>query len=120
MLSKKELSMVIHNIQESKVNVVLEIFKEKITNIYQDDLLRLILFGSRARGDAKQDSDIDVLIVLKSLNQDKDKYKNMINLVSDLCLEYGLLISCVYVSESQFKSEKSPLMINVHKEGILL
>lgn len=44
----------------------------------------------------------------------------MINLVSDLCLEYDLLISCVYVNESQFKSEKSPLMINIHKEGIFL
>lgn len=33
--------------------------------------------------------------------------KKMINLVSDLCLEYDLLISCVYVNESQFKSEKA-------------
>jgi len=44
----------------------------------------------------------------------------MINLVSYLCLEYNFLISCVYISESQFKSEKSPLMINIHKEGIFL
>lgn len=43
--------------------------------IYQDELIQLILFGSRARGDAKQDSDIDILIVLKNFNQDKHKYE---------------------------------------------
>ncbi|AUC62345.1 toxin-antitoxin system toxin component [Cyanobacterium sp. HL-69] len=105
---------------KTQINAILVIFKQRVINIYKENLSQLILFGSRARGDAKQDSDIDILIVLKNVNQDKNKYEKMINLVSDLCLEYNFLISCVYISESQFKSEKSPLMINIHKEGIFL
>ncbi|HEY9701846.1 MAG TPA: nucleotidyltransferase domain-containing protein [Allocoleopsis sp.] len=103
-----------------KISQILRQFEQKIKNIYQDNLSELILFGSQARGDAKQDSDIDVLIVLKETVKDEQKHQQVINLISDLCLEYELLISCVYVSKSQFNIEKSPLLINIHKEGIRL
>ncbi len=107
-------------INNQKIQGILDQFKQEIYQIYQDNLSQLILFGSQARGSAKPDSDIDVLIVLKSSIKDKTKYQQVINLISDLCLEYELLISCVYVNESQFKTEKSPLLINIHKEGIKL
>ena len=107
-------------INNQKIQGILDQFKQEIYQIYQDNLSQLILFGSQARGSAKPDSDIDVLIVLKSSIKDKTKYQQVINLISDLCLEYELLISCVYVNESQFNTEKSPLLINIHKEGIKL
>jgi hypothetical protein len=37
-----------------------------------------------------------------------------------LCLEYEVLISCVYVSEAQFNQEKSPLLLNIEREGIIV
>jgi predicted nucleotidyltransferase len=107
-------------ISELTINDILEKFKREITEIYQNELIQLILYGSRARGDAKIDSDIDILIVLKKPSPNKYKYQKVIDLISNLCLEYELLISCVYVSENQFQNEKSPLLINIHREGIKL
>lgn len=108
----------------SKINLfvreILKEFKEKIKEIYAEELSQLILFGSQARGDAQPDSDIDILIVLKTDKKDINKYQKVIKLISDLCLEYELLISYVYVTKEQFKQEKSPLLLNIHKEGIIL
>jgi len=42
---------------------------------YGDDLLKIVLFGSRARGDAHPESDVDVAVVLKDI-QDRGADRN--------------------------------------------
>lgn len=106
--------------KQIKINKILEKFKQEISKIYKGELIQLILSGSQARGTAKPESDIDILIILKNGNKNQQKYEQVINFISDLCLEYEVLISCVYVSENQFKTEKSPLLINIHREGIAI
>jgi predicted nucleotidyltransferase len=98
---------------------ILATVKQKLKQVYQDNLTHLILFGSQARGEATPDSDIDILVVLRKRNQ-IDRHQEIIDLISDLCIDYGVLVSCVYVTESQFKHEKSPLLLNIHREGIVL
>jgi predicted nucleotidyltransferase len=104
----------------SQISTLLTNFQEKITDIYQDELKQLILFGSQARGEATDDSDIDILVVLKTLHKDKERHQKIIEVISDLCIDYGKLISCIYLSEERYQSEKSPLLINIEREGIVL
>ncbi|GBF81679.1 nucleotidyltransferase domain-containing protein [Aphanothece sacrum] len=99
---------------------ILEKFKQQIKNIYQEQLVKLILFGSQAKRQAKPESDIDILVILKDKLINDEQHQEIINLISDLCLEYEVLISCVYVSEAQFNQEKSPLLLNIEREGIIL
>ena len=49
-----------------ELQTMLNKLREYLSKLYGTRLYRLILFGSQARGDAKNYSDIDVLIVLKS------------------------------------------------------
>ena len=49
-----------------------------------------------------------------------DNIRKSAYLISDLCLEYEVLISCVYVSEPQFNQEKSLLLLNIEREGIIV
>lgn len=107
-------------ITQPSINKIVNLFQGEIKKIYQDELKQLILYGSQARGDAKPDSDIDILVILKDGNNNQNKYEKVIQLISDLCLEYDTLISCVFVSENQFMTEKSPLLINIYREGIKL
>lgn len=106
--------------QHPQLPEILEKFKRQIKNIYQDQLVKLILFGSQAKRQAKSNSDIDILVVLKDKLIDDEQHQEIINLISDLCLEYEVLISCVYVSEPQFNQEKSPLLLNIEREGIIV
>lgn len=107
---------------ENNENIQLftEYFKKQIQEIYKDRLSQLILFGSQARGDARPDSDIDILVVLKGeVNPVKEINRNSY-LISNLCLEFDVLINCFYISEIQFNEENKPLIKNIKKEGIIL
>jgi predicted nucleotidyltransferase len=94
--------------------------KQKFQSLFRDDLITLVLFGSQARGDATTESDIDVLVVLKNKQLRNSKRDEVLDFIGDLCLEFGVLVSCVYVSQAQFETEKSPLLLNIRREGIVL
>ena len=51
--------------KHQKLAEILTRLKQEFQHIYQDNLISLVLFGSQARGDAKTDLYIDVLVVLK-------------------------------------------------------
>ncbi len=105
---------------KEKILAITEQLKKEFKLIYQDRLSKLILFGSQARGDAQPDSDLDILVVLKDeVNPVEEITKNSY-LISEMCLEYDLLINCFYLSESKLKEDHKPLIKNIKKDGILL
>jgi predicted nucleotidyltransferase len=79
-----------------------------------------VLFGSQARGDVEPGSDIDVLVVLQGVVSPCEKIARTINDVADISLAYNEVVSCVFVSEEQFERERSPLLLNVRREGVPL
>ncbi len=86
------------------------------------NLYRMILFGSRARGDAEPYSDMDVLVVLEDMVSEKDS-----DFVSDCAweagFESGIVIVPVVYSRSEWENspERYSLFARaVEKEGVLL
>lgn len=106
---------------DSKVLNILDVFKNKIIEIYDNRLSRLILFGSQARGDDVDGSDIDVMIVLNDDEVNPIKEIDIItDFLADISLEFNRVVSCVFMSEKRFQNEKSPLILNVKREGKVL
>lgn len=104
-----------------KIRQILNIFKNKINELYKNRLSNLVLYGSQARDEAEEGSDIDILIVLKDQDVNAIKEIRIISdLLTSLSLEFNEVISCVFVSEQRYLNEKSPLILNVRKEGIIL
>lgn len=80
------------------------------------------LFGSRARGDFRPDSDWDILILVDDdqvTNEIEDKFRDDLY---DIELESGQIISTIIYPKDYWKSMLvySPLFKNVTREGILL
>lgn len=80
------------------------------------------LFGSRARGDFRPDSDWDILILVDDnqvTNEIEDKFREDLY---DIELESGQIISTLIYPKDYWKSRMiySPLFKNVTREGILL
>jgi predicted nucleotidyltransferase len=101
------------------VKRILRELKKGLKGIYGDRLKAVILFGSFARGEGRfPDSDIDVMIVLKSEFDYWEMDKLSSELVADLSLKYDVLISRKLASEVDYANSKMPLYINVRKEGV--
>ena len=96
--------------------------RDNLVNIYGDRLAHLILFGSQARGDAKPDSDLDLLIVLHDQKAKIDRLQEQerTKFITDLCLDYELVICPIFWLEHQLDWEHHPLLQNIKADGIPL
>jgi uncharacterized protein len=109
-------------IRKSAVNKTEKIVLDRFKSLLSDHvgLHRLILFGSRARGDADPDSDLDVLVVLDSQTTDSGR-----DLVSDCAWEagfdYGLVVVPIVFAKQEWEEgpERYSLLSQaVQAEGI--
>lgn len=87
--------------------------------MYQKRLKNVILYGSWARGNTTEDSDIDVLIVLEGRVIPGKEIDRIIDIITEINLKHGVLISVYPVSEEDYSTINSPLLINVRREGVI-
>ncbi|MCH5225654.1 MAG: nucleotidyltransferase domain-containing protein [Muribaculaceae bacterium] len=82
----------------------------------------IILYGSEARGEARPDSDIDLLILIP--NQYKNEYNNLRAAIADklfeIELETSVLISPLVLLQEMWENKITPFTLNVKKDGIAL
>ena len=80
---------------------------------------KLILFGSQARGDAREDSDWDLLVLLNknksNFNEDYSKYAYPFSEIGD---KYGTYVSVIVYPQKEWEARPSLLKYNVEREGI--
>jgi predicted nucleotidyltransferase len=102
------------------VRKLMKELKLGLVRIYGDKLKGVYLFGSYARGDYRDGSDVDVMILLKDYKNYWNEQKKISRLASDVSLEYDLTISCIFIKELQWKNaiNEVPLIYNIHKEGV--
>ena len=99
---------------------VLREFLEKI-NPLRKHITLMILFGSRARGDDRTDSDYDLLIVVP--RKDAQLLDDLYEGVMDVLLAHGRVISLKIFPETEFErltQLQTPFMQRVKAEGVPL
>jgi uncharacterized protein len=101
------------------VRQIAEEFKLELQKLYGDELAALILFGSHARGDFHEESDIDFAVVLKDPNTRAapEIFKTSI-ISTDLSLKYGLMISTFPISSEKAKNSKQGIFKEIRKDGV--
>ena len=92
--------------------------KDGLAPFYGERLKGVYIFGSYARGVARPDSDLDVLIVLDSVSSYSGEVDRTSELVARVSLDSGISVSRVFVSEAAWRSQVSPFLENVREEAI--
>jgi predicted nucleotidyltransferase len=101
------------------LETVLADFRARLKALYGPRLERVILFGSRARGDAEPDSDIDVMIVLKQRVEDRGaERERYMNVAADLSLKYDAVIMPFLTDMRTLAASDFSLFENVRREGV--
>lgn len=86
---------------------------------YGDRLVRAVLFGSYARGEATEESDVDVLVQLQGDVNAWREYGELSEIAVDLMFEYGEVVSFVVVDEEIWERGWS-FIRNVQEDGVPL
>ena len=101
-----------------KIQTILSELRRRFEALYGDRLVRMVLYGSQARGDAEPGSDIDVLVVLRGPVSPVEEIDRTLDDVAGVSLERDAVLACVFVSAEEYDRERSPLMLNVRREGV--
>ncbi|MBU1121447.1 MAG: nucleotidyltransferase domain-containing protein [Candidatus Omnitrophica bacterium] len=104
-----------------KEQKIIKAFKNRIRNKFSTEIIEVIIFGSKARGDAAKDSDIDILVVTASDNWEKSDKIRKIGYTLDEDIEYKLSIQVMAKSHIDYlRRNKFQFIENVEKEGIFV
>ena len=103
-----------------KLTAILAELRQRLVNLYGNRLVTTVLYGSQARGDAEPGSDIDVMVVLKAPVQPCLEVDRSGGILTEVSLAFDELVSCVFVSEQDFATRKTPLLMNVRREGVIV
>lgn len=88
------------NIPQKEIQAIYE-FKNQLKNILGKNLISIQLFGSKARGNWKEDSDIDILVLIKKKN--KPLEETIYETVFDLLLKRNIYISVKIFDLKEFE-----------------
>jgi len=85
--------------------------------MYGNRLERVVLYGSRARGDAAVDSDYDIAIFLKDLGDRWAEADRIAVVATEILIETGDVIHAMPYPEGAYR-ERPPLMHEIRREGM--
>jgi predicted nucleotidyltransferase len=96
---------------------VLRKFRAALDEVYGERIERVVLYGSRARGDARPDSDYDVAVFLTDLTDRWDEIDRIVEIETDILWETGAVINALPFRAGAYQ-ERTPLMHELRREGI--
>jgi predicted nucleotidyltransferase len=104
--------------QHTQRNAILDSVKQYLQTLYDEQLKTVILYGSQAREDAHEFSDIDILVVLNAPINPYREIDRTSEFIAQLCLDNDAVISTHFISSEKFQNANNPFLQNIRNEGI--
>jgi|SRR5271165_1642739 len=103
----------------TRIDPILESFRQALAKLYGPALDRVVLFGSRARGDATADSDYDVAVFLKDMGDRRAEWNRLADLRVRFLDEGGPFFEAIPFRASDYQ-KRTPLMHEIRRDGLTL
>jgi predicted nucleotidyltransferase len=98
---------------------IVQSFREALTELYGATLDRVVLFGSRARGDATEDSDYDVAVFLKDVGPGMTEWYRLADLRLRFLDAGGPFFDAIPFRASDYESTR-PIIREIRRDGVTL
>jgi len=99
---------------------ILRRMKAQLKDAYGDKVLKVILYGSQARGDAHEGSDVDVAVVVKDALNPRTVERSLEEMLWKVVVDEGELVAVIAFREKLFEKEEWSLILNIKDEGIAI
>ncbi|MFZ2104402.1 MAG: nucleotidyltransferase domain-containing protein [Roseiarcus sp.] len=100
----------------TKVDPIMRRFRAALDEAYGDRIERVVLFGSRARGDARPDSDYDVAVFLKDMKEFGREVRVVAAIGSDILRDEGAVINAMPLPEGSYR-DRTGFMGEIRRDG---
>lgn len=107
----------------TRVNILLDYYVKQLKHVYGEHLKAVILYGSYARGDFQENSDIDIMILLDIDDIGIKEYRHKLSGVTyDFNMDNNVDVKPIAKSKEHFEKWKSvyPFYKNVDNEGVII
>ena len=98
-------------------NPLLARFRAAIAELYGDRLERVVLFGSRARGEAGPDADCDIAVFIRHPGSFTDDSERLAAVSTDILLDTGAVISATPIPAGAYH-ERTGFMHELRRDGL--
>jgi predicted nucleotidyltransferase len=99
------------------IDPIMRRFRAALDDVYGQRLERVVLFGSRARGDAWPHSDYDVVVFLKNLENFGKEADRIAEIETDILYDTGAVINALPLKAEAY-GEPTALMGEIRREGL--
>lgn len=105
------------------LNLIKKEIADSCHDVFGDSLVSVLLYGSYARGDYDEYSDVDIAAIVKGERLDlQEKLKDVRKVANELCFNYDVVVSPVVIPEDEYTKylSSSGCYKNIAKEGICI
>lgn len=103
----------------ASLDIVIADLKERLHELYGQRLDRVIVYGSRARGDERLDSDLDVMIVLSGPLDYWQELQRTSRVTSEISLDYDVDVSRAFATPEELETPASTFYKEVRRDGVV-
>lgn len=111
------------NLTENLIDEIKKRATDRVVRAMHEDLVRIVLYGSCARGDYNKDSDIDIAIFTKCDRTESKKYNaKLAEIATDMAMKYYQVVNFACLPYDEYIEKKAwyPYFANIEKEGQVL
>ena len=97
---------------------ITEEYRRAVADVLGHTLDSVVIYGSQARGDAADESDIDVLCIMRDAFDYGELIIKTSRSAADVSLKYDVVVSTAFVTRSDYDNRNTPFLMNVRREAV--
>jgi predicted nucleotidyltransferase len=100
------------------IDPIIDRIRSALRDAYGERLERVVLYGSRARGDASEESDYDIAVFIERIGSNWEEFNKLADIELTILEDTGLAIHTMPYPAGSWAHPSAPLMYEIRRDGV--